>query len=63
MHKVSNGRPWPAIRFLILFRCIGSAAEHKGNYRVGGSLTRTALWLLAIGIFDKAAGAHQNRSG
>jgi len=20
MHKVSNGRPWPAIKFLILFR-------------------------------------------
>jgi hypothetical protein len=29
MHKVSNGRPWPAIRFLILFRRMLPSAPLK----------------------------------
>src|SRR5262245_15908705 len=42
MHKVSNGRPWPAIRFLILFRRMLPSAPcrlDRRKYRTGRKVT------------------------
>src|SRR5215471_7732680 len=46
MHKVSNGRPWPAIRFLILFRRTLFSAPPTRIARRANRNSSGALWLV-----------------